>query len=159
MWVRLPTPGVTAMLAQFLIAASLGLALPTLATPPAPAAAEAGESVFVKMKIKRGGKTLKHPGIRMETGEEAVLELRQGDKKHEVMIYVEAAESGYKVETKYSTGGKQVLSGETTLAAKKWGEFKSGDGKIVVSVQVDPSAGRTDKVELPGGRDPLDGLK
>lgn len=148
------------MLAQLVIAASLGLGLPSLATPSTPvAAAEAGESIFVKMKIKRGSKTMKHPGIRMETGEEAVLELRQGDKKHEVTIYVEAADSGYKVETKYTAGGKAVLSGESKLQAKKWAEFKSADGKTAVSIQVDPSAGHTDKVELPGGRDPLDGLK
>lgn len=129
---------------------------PVLTTAPIPAAA--GEKVFVKLKIETGGKTLKHPGHKMETGEELVLVLDQGKKKHEAVVYVESTDSGYSVEVTYSTGGKQRLKATKSTKGEAWVTFQSDDKKSKVSVKVNPGNKREDNVDVGDGDNPLDGL-
>ena len=124
----------------------------------APTPAAAGEKVFVKLKIETGGKTLKHPGHKMETGEELVLVLDQGKKKHEAVVYVESTDSGYSVEVTYSTGGKQHLKATKAAKGEAWVTFESDDKKSKVSVKVNPGNKREDNVDVGGGDNPLDGL-
>jgi len=126
---------------------------------PAPTAAEAAaEKVFVKLKIETGGKTLKHPGHKMETGEELVLVLNEGKKKHEAVVYVESTDDGYSVEVTYSTGGKQRLKSTKSAKGEAWVTFQSDDKKSKVSVKVNPGNKREDNIDVGGGDNPLDGL-
>ncbi len=123
-----------------------------------PVAAEA-EKVFVQLKIKNGSKELKHPGHKMETGEELVLVLTEGKKKHEVMVYVESADGGgYKVEVVYKAAGKERVKAESSVKGKTWVEFKSDDGKSLVSLRVNPGNKRAEGLDMPDGDNPLDGL-
>lgn len=124
----------------------------------APTPAAVGEKVFVKFKIESGGKTLNHPGHKMETGEELVLVLNEGKKKHEAVVYVESTDSGYSVEVTYSTGGKQRLKATKPVKGEVWVTFQSDDKKSKVSVKVNPGNKREDNVEVGGGDNPLDGL-
>lgn len=124
----------------------------------AEAQAAAAEKVFVKLKIESGGKTLKHPGHKMETGEELVLVLNEGKKKHEAVVYVESTDSGYSVEVTYSTGGKQRLKATKPAKGEAWVTFQSDDKKSKVSVKVNPGNKREDNIDVGGGDNPLDGL-
>lgn len=133
-------------------------AAPVASADDAQAVVAAEERVFVQLKIKNGAKELKHPGHKMETGEELVLVLTEGKKKHEVMVYVESADSGYKVEVVYKAGGKERVKAESAIKGKTWVEFKSDDGKSLVSLRVNPGNKRADGVDMPDGNDPLDGL-
>lgn len=148
----------------------LPLAIAALLTAPAASAstpdqrldsdaqpAAVAERVFVQLKIETGGKTLKHPGHKMETGEELVLVLTQGKTKHETVIYVESADDGFSVEVTYSAGGKQKL--KATKAAKDgWVTFQSDDKKSKVSVKVSAGNKRAKDLDMPDGDDPLDGV-
>jgi len=125
---------------------------------PAPSPASAAEKVFVKLKIETGGKTLKHPGHKMETGEELVLVLNEGKKKHEAVVYVESTDEGYSVEVTYSTGGKQRLKSTKSAKGEAWVTFQSDDKKSKVSVKVNPGNKREDNIDVGGGDNPLDGL-
>jgi hypothetical protein len=115
------------------------------------------QRVLLKMKIKRGKKTLVHPGHMTETGSEIILVLTEGKREHEVSVYLEKDGKGFKAEVKYKDGGKMVLEQTTTLQDKKWGELSKGSAKV--QLRVDSSAKRPDEVDLPDGDDPLDGLK
>ncbi len=126
------------------------------ASAPVPAAA--AEQVFIQLKIEVGGKTLKHPGHKMETGEELVLVLNEGKTKHEAVVYVESADEGYSVEVTYRAGGEQKLKGTKPAKRKAWVSFESDDEKAKVSVKVNPGNKRVDGVKIPDGNDPLDGL-
>ncbi|MBV1856821.1 MAG: hypothetical protein KUG77_00315, partial [Nannocystaceae bacterium] len=95
---------------------------------------------------------------KMETGEELVLVLNQGKKKHEAVVYVESTESGYSVELTYSTGGKQRLKATQSAEGEAWVTFESDDKKSKVSVKVNPGSKREDNIEVGGGDNPLDGL-
>ncbi len=128
---------------------------PTSSTPT-PAAA--GEKVFVKLKIETEGKTLEHPGHKMETGEELVLVLTEGKTKHEAVVYVESSEGGYSVEVTYSSGGKQHLKATKSAKGAAWITFQSDDKKSKVSVKVNPGSKREDNIDVGGGDNPLDGL-
>ena len=125
----------------------------TSATPAA-----AAEKVFVKLKIESGGKTLEHPGHKMETGEELVLVLGEGKKKHEAVVYVESTDDGYSVELTYSTGGKQRLKSTKAAKGEAWVTFQSDDKKSKVSVKVNPGNKREDTIDVGDGDNPLDGL-
>jgi len=148
-----PAAGASAAPASTSVLRSGFTAAPTPAAPT-----PAGEKVFVKLKIETGGKTLKHPGHKMETGEELVLVLDQGKKKHEAVVYVESTDSGYSVELTYSTGGKQRLKATKSAKGEAWVTFQSDDKKSKVSVKVNPGNKREDNVDVGGGDNPLDGL-
>ncbi len=153
-----------AMLLSLAVAALLTAPAPAAqaSTPdvfaPAPAPAAAAEKVFIQLKIEVGGKTLEHPGHKMETGEELVLVLNEGKKKHEAVVYVESADDGYSVEVTYKSGGKQKLKGTKSAKRKAWVSFESEDKKAKVSVKVNPGHKRVDDVKIPDGDDPLDGV-
>lgn len=128
-------------------------------TPGAPVDDEVGDKVLLKTKIKRSGKKeIRHPGQMTETGSEMIFVLKQGDHTHEIGILLEGGGAKYSADVIYKYDGKKVLEGKKTVGKKKWVSIKSGDGKTVVSVFVDPEAGRPDEVELPGGDNPLDGV-
>jgi hypothetical protein len=128
--------------------------------PEAPAAQPAAdaEKIFVQLKIVNGKKTLKHPGHKMETGEELVLVLTEGKKKHEAVVYVESTDDGYSIEVTYSAGGKQRLKGTQSAKADGWVTFKSEDGKSSVMVKLKAGGKRGDGIDVGGGNNPLDGL-
>lgn len=119
--------------------------------------ATATQRMLLKIRIKKGGKTLEHPGAMTETGTEMVLELTEGERKHEVMVFVDQKKGpGYKAEVKYSANGKTVLEENAVLKDKKW--TRVSKGKVTVEVHIDTSKKRPDSLELPDGKDPLDGL-
>lgn len=118
---------------------------------------KATQRMLLKVRIKRGGKTIEHPGEMTETGSEMILVLEEGDRKHEVSVFVDHAKGGYKGEVKYTANGNTVLEEKTKLGNKKWTRISKG--KVTVEVFIDTSAKRPDEVEMPGGKDPLDGLK
>lgn len=126
---------------------------------PAPAPAMVAEQLFVKLKIETGGKTLKHPGHKMETGEELVLVLEEGKKKHEAVVYVESTDGGFSVELTYSAGGKQQLKATKKGKAGSPLVFESDDGKTTVKVDITAGGKRKDGIDIGDGDNPLDGLK
>ncbi len=150
------------MLLPFAIAAMLSApaASASVSAEPAPAPAAAAEKIFVRLKIENGGITLKHPGHKMETGEELVLVLNEGKKKHEAVVYVEATDDGYSVEVSYTAGGNKKIDKATKPAkADGWVTFKSADGKSKVSVNIKAGGKRSDEIDVGGGDSPLDGLE
>lgn len=147
-----------AMLLPVAFAALLVAPIASANSPAEPAPAAAADALFVKVKIETGGKTLKHPGHKMEPGEELVLVLNEGKKKHETVVYVEATDDGYSVEVTYSTGGSEKLKGTQPAKADSWVTFKSEDGKSKVMVFVQAGGKRKDGIKIDGGDNPLDGL-
>lgn len=142
-----------------LVSALVAPAAPAAAsTPSAIEQAEAEEKLFIQIQIKNGKKTLKHPGSKMETGEEVTLVLNEGKTKHEVMVFVGAAESGYDVEVVYTAGGKKRVEAKESVKGKGRTKFKSADGKSVVTLTIKGGKERAEGVDLPDGDDPLDGL-
>lgn len=138
------------------------LAAPVASATPsdsAPAPAAAADSLFVKLQIETDGKKLEHPGHKMESGEELVLVLNEGKKKHEAVVFIEATDGGFTVEVTYSTGGSEKLKGSQTAKADSWVTFKSDDGKSKVKVLVQSGAKRKDGIKIDGGDNPLDGLE
>ena len=134
------------------------VAAASTSTQSAPTPAAAADSLFVKLEIETGGKTLKHPGHKMEAGEELVLVLKEGKKKHEAVVYVEAADEGFSVELTYSAGGNEKLKETKSAKADSWVTFKSADGsKVKVFVQA--GAKRKDGIKIGDGDNPLDGLE
>lgn len=117
---------------------------------------QAPQKMLLQLKIQRGGKTLKHPGHMTESGSEIILVLTEGKVEHEVSVYIERADKGYKAEVKYDQGGKTVLEDTTKLKDKGW--VTMSKGKTKVSLRIDTSAKRPDEIDMPGGKDPLDGL-
>lgn len=137
------------------------LAAPASANAPAEAApvpAAAAEKLFVQLKIQTNGKTLKHPGHKMETGEELVLVLNEGKKKHEAVVYVEATDAGFDVELTYTAGGSQKLKATKAAKDDSWLTFESKDGEAKVHVKVKAGNKRKDGIDIGGGDNPLDGL-
>lgn len=121
--------------------------------------AQAEDSLgLLSLKVKRGDKTLKHPGHIMIKDEQVVLSLKQGDRVHEVTVFVEPTQGGFKFEVAYTDNGALVLSGETTAKPKQWVKIKSDSGKAWVELQLDPEKKRKDGVDIPDGNNPLDGL-
>ncbi len=155
---RLKSSMLLAFAAAALLAAPAAAHAPPLPVSAADDAETTGEQVFVQVKISTGGKTIEHPGHKMETGEELVLVLTEGKKKHEVTVYVEGADGGFKVEVAYTAGGKERLKTEKSVPGKAWTDFKSADGKSVVSLRVNPGKRRAQELEIPDGDNPLDGL-
>jgi len=147
-----------AMLLPLAFAALLTAPAASASTPAPVAANAAAEKIFVQLKIESGGKKLKHPGHKMETGEELVLVLNEGKKKHEAVIYVESTDDGYSVEVTYSAGGKQKLKGTQPAKGDAWVTFKSDDGKSKVMVNIKAGGKRKDDIDVGGGNNPLDGL-
>jgi hypothetical protein len=132
-----------------------------------PVAAEAADGVaatqmdamgLLSLKVKRSDKVMKHPGHILQSGEETTLVLKQGDRVHEVTVYVERVEGGFKFEVAYTDNGSLIISGEKVGKAKEWVKLTSGNGKSWVQLQLDPSKKRPDGVDMPDGNDPLDGL-
>jgi hypothetical protein len=113
---------------------------------------------LLSVKIKRGDKTLKHPGHIMIRDEQVVLSLKQGDRVHEVTVFVEPTDAGFKFEVAYTDNGALVLSGELTAKPKQWVKIKNDNGKTWVQLQLDPEKKRKDGVDIPDGNNPLDGL-
>ena len=142
-----------------LLAAPVASATPSPDLESAPAPAAAADSLFVKLKIENDGKKLQHPGHKMESGEELVLVLNEGKKKHEAVVYVEATDAGFSVEVTYSAGGTEKLKGTQTAKADSWITFKSEDGKSKVQVFVQAGGKRKDGIKIDGGDNPLDGLE
>jgi hypothetical protein len=113
---------------------------------------------LLSLKVKRGDKTLKHPGHIMVAGEQVVLSLKQGDHVHEVTVFVEKTEGGFKYEVVYAVNNSIVLEGQATGKAKQWVKVKSDSGNSWVELSLDPEKKRKDGVDMPGGNNPLDGL-
>ncbi len=136
----------------------------TLAPAPRDVEAEAAAAQqedalgLLSLKLKRGDKTLKHPGHIMVPDEQVVLVLKQGDTKHEITVFVEKVDGGYKFEVAATTNGALFLEGEVTGKAKQWVKVKSDSGNSWVELHIDPDKKRRDGVDMPGGNNPLDGL-
>lgn len=119
---------------------------------------EAPEShqALVKLELKRNGKTIEHPGYMVERDEPITIIMTKGGHTHEVDFFYEVADSGYDVKITYRDNGRQVLEKSTNTEKQQW--FKLKSGKTVLSVFLDPDAGRVDEVEMVGGDDPLGGM-
>lgn len=119
------------------------------------------ESAMVKVTVKDGDKTIKHPGQECEHQAEYEIFMKNGKTKYVVTVLIDKPDGAtkYAVTVSYKRNGKEVVSGDLQLASKKPGSLSKGDQKI--TVMVDP-AGRIDgrdKIEGPEGDDPLDGAK
>lgn len=143
--------------AALLAPAQVG-ATATAHTDGAPVPAAAAETLFVQLKIQTNGKTLKHPGHKMETGEELVLVLKEGKKKHEAVVYVESTDAGFDVELTYTAGGTQKLKATKAGKDDSWLTFETKDGSAKVHVKVKAGNKRKDGIDVGGGDNPLDGL-
>jgi hypothetical protein len=127
------------------------------------AQAEEGEEESEKLgllslKVKRGDKTLKHPGTVIKRDEEAVFTLKDGERVHEVTVFVAPEGESFKIEVAYSDNQALVLSGEITAKAKQWVKIKSDSGNSWVELQLDPQKKKRDGIEIPDGNNPLDGI-
>jgi len=120
--------------------------------------AVSSREALLKLKLERKGKTLEHPGYMVQLGEEVTILMNQGSHTHEIDFVYETGESGYDVQVTYRDNGRKVLQKSTTVGKQQWVELKSGDGKTVLSVNIDPDAGRVEEVEMVGGDDPLGGV-
>lgn len=148
---------------HFAVVLATLLTAPLLATPAAHAAEEGapaqGDKVLVKLKLQHAGKTHEHPGYMAVAGEETILELTAGEHTYEVSIQLEKRDGKWVLGVVFTADGTEVVSGKNAAAKPKtWIEFKKGKDTIV-SLHFDPTAGRKDEVELPGGKGPLDGAK
>jgi hypothetical protein len=138
----------------------LGLALPAgTASASTNGPSEMVESAMVKIAIKDGEKTIRHPGQECEHQAEYEIFLKQGKVKYVVTVLIDqgSGDDKYKVKLSYKRNGKTVVSGDLDLTAKKTGSLSKGKHQIFINV--DP-AGRVDgrdKIEGPSGDDPLDG--
>ena len=142
-----------------LLALLAGPAVAPTSNPGTPVDDEAGDKVLLKTKIKRSGKKeIRHPGQMTETGTEMIFVLKQGEHTHEIGVLLEGGGKRFSADVIYRYDGRKVLQGKKDITKKKWVGIKSGDGKTIVSVFVDPDAGRPDQVDLPDGENPLDGL-
>jgi hypothetical protein len=118
-----------------------------------------GDKVLVQLKLTHDGKTHEHPGYMAHVDEELVLSLTE-EHAYEVSILLTKSEGKWTSTVAFRSDGKEVLSGKKQGAKPKgWHNFKSASGKSTVAIRFDPDAKRTDEVELPGGKAPLDGLK
>jgi hypothetical protein len=121
---------------------------------------EVGTPVMVDLKLELEGRTLEHPGHVAVTGEQTVLEMREGDRKHEVAITLDKADGGkLRTQVVYKLGGKQLVSGQSTVKPKQWFKIKGDKPKPAVAIRLDLEIKRKDGVELPPGQSPLDGVK
>lgn len=111
---------------------------------------------LLKLVLKRDGKKIEHPGQMVELGEETTILITQGSHTHEIDFAYDAVETGFDVNVTYRDNGKQVLQKSATTEGQQWIELKSG--KTVLSLFLDPEAGRVDEVEVVGGDDPLGGV-
>jgi hypothetical protein len=148
---------------HFAVVLAALLTAPVLGSLPAHAAEEGapteGEKVLVKLKLQHGGKTHEHPGYMAVTGEETILELTAGEHTYEVSIQLEKRDGKWHLAVVFTADGTEVVSGKNAAAKPgSWIDFKKGKD-TVVSLHFDPSAGRKDEVEMPGGKGPLDGAK
>jgi hypothetical protein len=124
---------------------------------------EIEESAFVKVKIEEAGKTIDHPGFRVTDGETALFDIEEGGRKHRVEVVLTLKGDRHTSSVTYSRGGTRKVAGDLAGPTGQWTTIASADGKIKVSLFVDPTGQsdetRRDKIEGPGGDDPLDGLK
>ncbi len=126
---------------------------------------EEGLPLRIAFKITQGGKTHEHADLNMHTGEELGFTFvqpthKKGKKKHAIVLYVEQTPDGggFTAELKYSLNGKQLIVGTGPVTPRTWKTFKSKDGKTTVAFQVDDQPKKAEKVELPKGEGPLDGV-
>lgn len=139
------------------------LLLAPLGAPSAAGAADReateGDKVLVQLKLQHAGKTHEHPGYMAVLGEETILELTAGEHSYEVSIELQKNDGKWSLAVTFVSDGKEVLSGKKDGAKpKSWLEFGKGKASAV-SIRFDPSAKRTDEVDLPGGNAPLDGVE
>ncbi len=120
--------------------------------------AASSRKALLKLKLKRGGKTIEHPGYMVDLGEEVTILMTKGGHTHEIDFLYEVGDSGYDVQVTYRDNGRKVLQKSKAVDKQQWVELKSGNGKTVLSVNLDPDAGRVDEVEMAGGDDPLGGV-
>jgi hypothetical protein len=113
---------------------------------------------MLNLKLKRGEKTLKHPGTIIKRDEEAVLTFKDGKRVHEVTVFVVSTDEGFKFEVAYTDNGALVLSGETNAKAKQWVKLKSDSGNSWIELQLDPQKKKRDGIDIPDGNNPLDGI-
>lgn len=126
----------------------------------APTDDEVDTPVMVDLKLELEGRTIEHPGHVATTGEETVLELREGDRAHEVSITLDKADDGkLRARVKYKIGGRQLVAGESTVKPKTWFRIKGKNPRPAVALRLDLEIKRKDGVELPPGQDPLEGAK
>lgn len=154
---------------KLLVSSSLALAL-ALSVGPGVAHANAGasegptefvQSAMVKVTVKDGDKTIRHPGQECEHQAEYEIFMKSGKTKYVVTVMIDKPDGAtkYAVTVTYKRNGKEVVSGDLQLATKKPGSLSKGNQKV--TVMVDP-AGRIDgrdKIDGPEGDDPLDGAK
>jgi hypothetical protein len=121
---------------------------------------EVATPVMVDLKLELEGRTIEHPGHVAYTGEETVLEMREGDRAHLVAITLDKADGGkLRAKVKYKLGGRQLVAGESTVKPKTWFTVKGKNPKPAVTIRLDLEIKRKDGVDLPPGQDPLDGAK
>jgi hypothetical protein len=121
---------------------------------------DVGTPVMVDLKLELEGRTIEHPGHVAVTGEQTVLEMREGDRKHEIAITLDKADGGkLRTVVTYKLGGKQLVAGESTVKPKQWFKIKGKNPKPAVALRLDLEIKRKDGVELPPGQSPLDGVK
>lgn len=123
--------------------------------------AEYVESAMVKVTIKDGDKTIKHPGQECEHMAEYELFMKSGKTKYVVTVLIDKPDgsSKYAVTVSYKRNGKQVVAGDLELASKKPGSLSKGNQKITIMVDPAGKIDGKDKIDGPSGDDPLDGLK
>jgi hypothetical protein len=127
--------------------------------PDAPEETAVSRKALLKLKLERNGKTIEHPGHMVELGEGVIIVMSKGGHEHEIDFLYDTAESGFALKVTVRDNGREVLRKDATAEKQQWIELESGDGKTVLSLFLDPDAGRADEVEVVGGDDPLGGVE
>lgn len=150
-----------------LIGLSLACAAIVLPTPTAIAAEQDEQdevdAAYVKVALTRDGKTYAHPGFRVAKDEQGVFVIECGGKNHEVAVVLrEGTEQTLRITVEYSVDGQGVLSEELSVEAGKDTQIGKGETKLAINVdprgKQDTSRKDEDKIEGPGGDDPLGGM-
>jgi hypothetical protein len=143
--------------ALVVLAAAVTPAPPARASATAVSEDSATDTVLLKVKLTRGGKTLAHPGYMATIGEETVLAFPPaGDTPQEISVILRKAKGGFAGTVAYRLGNKTVVEGKVVAKGKKWATVKKGS--VSVGILVDPESTRPDELDLPDGDAPLDGV-
>ena len=143
---------------------ALTLGVPALALGTGSAVASEAEdteakAALVELEIHREGAVMTHPGSMARNGDEVVLTVDEGGKKHEVKVTFHSAGEAYDVSLTYRAGGKKVMSGKAKAQPKDWAAVASKDGKTKVAVRINPDGSSHDKIEIQPTDDPIGGLE
>jgi hypothetical protein len=143
----------------------LGLALaPALTLLPTATAVAAEQSsvdaAYIKVALTHNGKTFAHPGFRVTKDEEGVFVIECDGKNHEIAVVLrESSFEQLQISVEYSVDGRNMLRQELAVEPGKDAQLGKGETKLAINVdprgKKDTSRKDEDKIEAPGGDDPL----